>query len=117
MLVRSSVCVVIPTCKNMVASSSRIEAEVPEWFRFSLSPSLELVIDNKDNEAMPQKKAKISDPATQAAVDTLWISLLTMRVKMHSMLGFLTKFQAHAKIAEAYLATQQKEMEAILEKL
>jgi len=115
--VRSSVRVVIPARKNAVASSSRVEAELPEWFGFSLSPSPEPAIDNEDT---PQKRAKISDPATQAAVDTLWVSLLSMRTKMHGVLGFLTEFQARAKIAEAYLASQQKEMEemeTVLERL
>jgi len=112
--------VVIPACKNAVASSSRVEAELPEWFGFSLSPSPEPAIDNEDNEDTPRKRAKISDPATQAAVDTLRVLLLSMRTKMHGVLGFLTEFQAHAKIAEAYLASQQKEMEemeTVLERL
>ena len=102
---------VIPAHKNAVASSSRIEAELPKWFGFSPSPSPEPAIDNEDNEDTPWKRAKISDPATQAAIDMLWVSLLLMRTKMHGVLGFLTEFQARAKIAEAYLASQQKEME------
>jgi len=43
-----------------------------------------------------------------------------MRTKMHRVLGFLTEFQARAKITEAYLASQQKEMEemeTVLERL
>jgi len=84
---------VIPACKNAVASSSRVEAELPEWFGFSPSPSLEPAIDNEDNENTPRKRAKISNPATQVAVDTLWVSLLLMRTKMHGVLRFLTEFQ------------------------
>jgi len=54
----------------MVASSSCIEAELPKWFGFSLSPSPELAIDNEDNEATPWKRTKISDAATQAVTET-----------------------------------------------
>jgi len=46
--------------------------------------------------------------------------LLLLRTKMHGVLGFLTEFQACAKIAKAYLASQQKEieeMETVLERL
>jgi len=118
--VQSSVRVVIPARKNAVASSSCVEAELPEWFGFSPSPSPEPAIDNEDNENTPRKRAKISNPATQVAVDTLWVLLLLMRTKMHRVLGFLTEFQVHAKIAKAYLASQQKEMEEmemVLERL
>ena len=109
-------------CKNVVISSSHVGAELPKWFGFSSSPSLslELAINNENNEATPWKRAKISHLATQAAVDILQVSLLSMRTKMHGVLRFLTKFQAVVKIAEAYLVSQQKEMkemETVLERL
>jgi len=117
---QSFVHMVIPVCKNAAACSSCIKAETPKWFGFSPSLSLELAINDEDNEATPWKRAKTSDPTTQVAIDTLQVSLLTMRMKMHGVLMFLTEFQAHAKISETYLASQQKVMEVmemILEKL
>ena len=106
---------VIPTRKNAVTSSSHVEAEAPEWFGFSPSSSLEPAINKEDNEAMLQKKAKTFNLANQATVNMLWVLLLTIRMKMHGVLRFLTEFQVQTKIAKAYLATQQKEMEEMEE--
>ncbi|KAI9566114.1 hypothetical protein HD554DRAFT_2174815 [Boletus coccyginus] len=116
--VRNNAWVVIPARKAPVASSSRVEAAVPDFFRFSPSPEPDS--DHEDDDATPCKRAKTSDPARDAAVETMKLALLTMRTKMHGMLGFLTELQARAKVAETYIGSQQleiEEMEALLEEL
>ncbi|KAI9448929.1 hypothetical protein HD554DRAFT_2181164 [Boletus coccyginus] len=116
--VRNNARVVIPARKAPVASSSRVEAAVPDFFGFSPSPEPDS--DHEDDDATPRKRAKTSDPARDAAVETMKLALLTMRTKMHGMLGFLTELQARAKVAETYIGSQQleiEEMEALLEEL
>ncbi|KAI9464258.1 hypothetical protein HD554DRAFT_2175318 [Boletus coccyginus] len=94
------------------------QAAVPDFFGFSPSPEPDS--DHKDDDATPRKRAKTSDPARDAAVETMKLALLTMRTKMHGMLRFLTELQARAKVAETYIGSQQleiEEMEALLEEL
>ncbi|KAI9573842.1 hypothetical protein HD554DRAFT_2166653 [Boletus coccyginus] len=97
-----------PVCNN-------IRVVIPV---FSLSPEPDS--NHKDNNTMPHKKAKLADPAWDAAVKTMKLALLTMQTKMHGMLDFLTKLQAHAKVAKTYIGSQWleiEEMEALLEEL
>jgi len=98
-------------CKATISSSSCIKAEVSKWFRFFPSPSLESAVNKEDDEAILHKKVKITDPATQAAIETLWVLLSKMRTVIHGVLEFLFKFQTYAKVITAYLVTQQEEME------
>ncbi|KAI9459265.1 hypothetical protein HD554DRAFT_2177018 [Boletus coccyginus] len=124
--------VVIPARKAPVASSSRVEADVPNFFRFSPSPEPDS--NHKDDNVMPRKKRYVPDclcktketvyssreAEEDAAIETMKLVLLTMRTKMHGMLGFLTELQACAKVAEMYISSQQlemEEMEALLEEL
>ncbi|KAI9572522.1 hypothetical protein HD554DRAFT_2036091 [Boletus coccyginus] len=53
--------VVIPMHKAPVASSSRVEADLPNFLGFSPSPEPDS--DHKDNDATPHKKVKLVDPA------------------------------------------------------
>ncbi|KAI9463740.1 hypothetical protein HD554DRAFT_2040923 [Boletus coccyginus] len=110
--------VVIPVHKAPVALSSQVEADLPDFLRFSPLPEPDS--DHEDDDAMPRKKAKLADLAWDVAIETMKLALLTMWTKMHGMLGFLTKLQACAKVAETYISSQQleiEEMEALLEEL
>ncbi|KAI9568612.1 hypothetical protein HD554DRAFT_2172388 [Boletus coccyginus] len=114
----NNACMVIPMCKAPVALSSQVEADVPNFFRFFLL--LEPDSDHGDDDTTPCKRAKISDPAQHAAIETMKLTLLTMQTKMHRMLGFLSELQARAKVAETYIGSQQlkiEEMEVLLEVL
>ncbi|KAI9464335.1 hypothetical protein HD554DRAFT_2175130 [Boletus coccyginus] len=116
--VRNNACMVIPVCKAPVASSSRVEANLPDFLGFSLSPESDS--DHEDDDTMPCKKVKLVDLAQDMAVETMKLVLLTMRMKMHGMLSFLTKLQACVKVPKTYISSQQleiEEMEALLEKL
>ncbi|KAI9569556.1 hypothetical protein HD554DRAFT_2170981 [Boletus coccyginus] len=88
----------------LVTSSSHVEAEEPDFFRFSPSP--EPNSDQEDDDTTPCKKAKISDPATHATIKTMKLVLPTIRMKMHEMLRFLTELQTHAKVAKTYITSQ-----------
>ncbi|KAI9569610.1 hypothetical protein HD554DRAFT_2171050 [Boletus coccyginus] len=94
------------------------QADLPDFLGFSLSSKPDS--DHEDDDATPHKKAKLADLAWNAAIETMKLALLTMWTKMHGMLGFLTKLQAHAKVAKTYIGSQQleiEEMEALLEEL
>ncbi|KAI9453359.1 hypothetical protein HD554DRAFT_2043375 [Boletus coccyginus] len=108
-----------PTPKHaLIALSFQVEAKVPDFFEFSLLPELDS--NQNDDDAMPRKRVKTSDLATHTAIETMKLALLTMRTKMHRMLGFLTELQAHAKVAKTYIVSQQlelKETEVLLEQL
>ncbi|KAI9573963.1 hypothetical protein HD554DRAFT_2166798 [Boletus coccyginus] len=102
----------------LVILSSRVEAKVSNFFGFSPLPESDS--HQEDNDVMPYKKAKTLNPATHAAIKMMKLMLLTMRTKMHRMLRFLTKLQAHVKVAETYITSQQleiEEMKALLELL
>ncbi|KAI9570069.1 hypothetical protein HD554DRAFT_2170686 [Boletus coccyginus] len=109
---------VIPVCKAPVALSSQVEADLPDFLGFSPSP--EPNSDHEDDDVTPHKKAKLADLAQDVAVETMKLALLTMQMKMHGMLSFLTKLQARAKVAKTYISSQQleiEEMEVLLEEL
>ncbi|KAI9568362.1 hypothetical protein HD554DRAFT_2172447 [Boletus coccyginus] len=99
----NNACVVIPVYKALITSFSRVKADIPDFFRFF--PLLKPDSDHEDDDTMPCKKAKILDLAQHAAVRTIKLALLTMRMKMHGMLSFLTELQACAKVAKTYIGS------------